>query len=188
GKTHKDVDYSKNISKEYWESAINTYLENKHDSLTSRNIPNEIKLFLNYYYRFLIDEDANRKKYFEVKFENGDINPEHEVKFDIEHIVPFEKFANFGGQIPMSVLGNLCYLAVKDNRSKRNNTIYEYSKDRPALTYDDDFIKMIDYPTYEELKFIDCPIDQFKSPFESLVSRREKKMINKFIAFITDSN
>ncbi len=185
GKTHTDVDYSKNISSDYWDKALSEYLDNKRDSLITRTIPNEIKMFLNYYYRFLIEEDANRKKYFEAKFDTGDTDPDHEIKFDIEHIVPFDKFANFGGQIPMSVLGNLCYLAVKDNRSKRDNTIYEYAKDRPALTYDTEFLKTIDYPSRDELNFINCPLAQFKEPYEKLVNKREKTMINKFISFIT---
>ena len=152
GKIQNDVDYSKNISEEYWKQAIKDYFESKRESLTERTIPNEIKLFLNYYYRFLIDEDANRRKFFEVKFEDGDTDPEHEIKFDIEHIVPYNKFETFNKQIPMSVLGNLCYLPVKDNRSKRDKTIYQFTDERPSITYDPIFKKTIDYPDEDDLK------------------------------------
>ena len=94
-KTHSDLDYSKNISSDSWNDALSTYLDNKRDTLITRSIPNEIKLFLNYYYRFLIKEDANRKEFFEAKFDGKDTKPEHQIKFDIEHIVPCEKFENF---------------------------------------------------------------------------------------------
>ena len=188
GKTHLDVDYSKNISSDFWTTALDDYLKNKRDALITRSIPNELKLFLNYYYRFLIDEDENRKKFFKIKFEDDDAKKEHEILFDIEHIVPCEKFKAFERKIPMSVLGNLCYLAVKDNRSKRNYTIYEYIKDRPAFTSEEAFLKTIDYPSRDRLNFIDCPFDQFKEPYEKLVAEREEKMIKKFILFITGSN
>lgn len=186
GKTNTDVDYSLSISSDYWNNAITPYLDSSRDSLTTRSIPAELKLFLNYYYRFLIKEDANRRKFFEAKFDDNDTDPEHVIQFDIEHIIPFDKFSNFKGQIPMSVLGNLCYLAVKDNRSKRDNTIYDYAKDRPALTYNQDFLRTIDYPSREELNFINCPLDQFKTPYEDLVKRRETTMVQKFIKFITE--
>lgn len=49
--------------------------------------------------------------------------------FDINHIVPVEKFKKISSNPPMSALGNLCYLPVKDNRTKRDKTIYEYAGD-----------------------------------------------------------
>ena len=175
-----DTDYSKNISTEKWKEAFNNYLNENRDNLNTRTIPNEIKLFLNYLYRLMIKEDANREKYFQKKTENGE-----EVIFDIEHIVPFEKFSSFGGKIPMSVLGNLCYLPVKDNRSKRNHTIYEYAMDRPSLVHNQEFLNMIDYPSAQTLQsFIDCSIEQFKGPYEKMVNDREQKMVNKLLDLI----
>lgn len=179
-----DIDYSLNISSDFWSDALKTYLDSSRDGLTSRSIPNEIKLFLNYYYRKLIEEDANRKKYFEAKYDDNDT--ENKIVFDIEHIVPFDKFSKFNNQIPMSVLGNLCYLPVKDNRSKRDNTIYEYTKDRPSLTFNQEFLQIIDYPKSEDLNFINTPINQFKPAYENLIVNRENNMINKFIKFITE--
>ena len=53
--------------------------------------------------------------------------------------------------------------------------------DRPSLTYNSDFLEMIDYPLREELSFISCPLDQFKEPYETLLDAREKNMKDKFI-------
>lgn len=175
-----DTDYSTNISNDYWKSAITSFFSENRSSLNTRTIPNEIKLFLNYLYRLLIMEDANRQKYFKKQTDNGE-----EITFDIEHIVPYEKFSNFDGKIPMSVLGNLCYLPVKDNRSKGKYTIYEYAMNRPSLIHNQEFLDMIDYPAPETLSsFIDCSIEQFKEPYENMVKNREEKMINKFLELI----
>lgn len=174
-----DTDYSAGISTDTWKEALTNYINDNRDNFNTRSIPTEEKLFLNYLYKLLIDEDANRSKYFVKKTDSGE-----ELVFDIEHIVPFDKFSKFNGQIAMSVLGNLCYLPVKDNRSKRDHTIFEYALDRPSLTFNQEFLDMIDYPSRESLNFIDCTIDQFKTPFETLVKNREKKMLDKFIKLI----
>ena len=64
---HDDYDsnlYSAGISRETWDEVINTFYTNIRSSAVSRTISNESKLFLNYYYKMLIDEDANRERYF----------------------------------------------------------------------------------------------------------------------------
>ena len=174
-----DVDYSKGLSKESWEEVIKAYFASTRESSYSRTIQNETKLFMNYLYRLLIDEDANRAKYFEKQKED-----ENEIEYDIEHIVPFVKFGSFDEEIPASVPGNLCYLPVKDNRSKRDNTIYEYAKDRPSLTYNNDFLEMINYPSREDLSFINCPYSQFITSYNKMISEREQKMIEQFLSLI----
>ena len=86
--------------------------------------------------------------------------------------------------LPMTTLGNLCYLPVKDNRSKRDKTIYEYALDRPSLTYNDSFIQTINYPSREDLSFIDCAYEQFNQPYTTLVEKRAKAIIDDFISLI----
>ncbi len=167
--------YFTNISVESWDTAIINYIENTNPTCTTRNIPNEYKLLMNYLYKMMINEDANRKKYFERRIDENTT-----VEFDIEHIVPVNKFSKFDEDLPMSSLGNLCYLGIKDNRSKRDHTIYEYAMDRPALTYDSEFLKVIDYPSREELSFVDCPLDQFVGPFNEMVEKRQTSIVTKF--------
>ncbi len=173
--------YVTNISKTVWQDALSTYIDNTNPSCTSRSIPVEYRLFLNYLYKMLIDEDANRGNFFKKSNPEGDT-----IEFDIEHIVPVNKFSNFDEDLPMSALGNLCYLGVKDNRSKRDHTIYEYAMDRPALTYDSEFLELIDYPGRDELAFSDCPLDQFKTPYDDMVSNRQDSMITKFVDLVVN--
>ncbi len=106
------------------------------------------------------------------------------IEFDIEHIVPVAKFEKFNDTYPISDFGNLCYLPVKDNRSKRDHTIYEYAMDRPSLTYDEKFLSFIDYPHKEELVFIDTTENKFKGSYTALIEKREHLMIDKFTKLI----
>ena len=171
-----DYLYSSNISREAWEKALNDYFKTMKESATSRTISNETKLFLNYLYKLMMEKDRNVQKYFEVEKED-----EKKIIFDIEHIVPIHKFSKFDEELPISALGNLCYLAVKDNRAKGEYTIYEYALDRPALTFEEGFKNIIDYPNREDLSFIDCPYDQFVEPYNNLIENRERRLICKYV-------
>ena len=171
--------YSKSINKETWEECLPEYFDGIKETVTGRNITTETKLFLNYLYKLMIEEDANVKRYFEIKEEGGKT-----VVFDIEHVVPYNKFKDFDEDLPISALGNLCYLPVKDNRSKGEYTIYEYALDRPSLVQNEKFLQIIDYPKKENFSFIDCPYDQFEGPYTNMVKNREEKMIKKYIDLI----
>lgn len=176
----KGVDtYVSNISRETWTEALNKYIEKNKPAATSRTIDNETKLILNYLYKLLIKEDRNRADYFVKKDGQG-----NDVEFDIEHIAPVDKFKKFDKDLPMSSLGNLCYLPVKDNRSKRDKTIYEYAGDRPSLTFNQEFLDLIKYPSREQLEFLDYKFDEFKKSFEQLLNDREKSIVTQFIALI----
>lgn len=168
--------YFSDISQEYWKKALDSF---EYETNT-RTIPDELRLLLNYYYQLMIKRDANLLKYFCKKTDEGD-----EIAFDIEHIVPCNKFEDKKNKgLPMTTLGNLCYLPVKDNRSKRDKTIYEYALDRPSLTYNDSFIQTIKYPSREELSFIDCAYDQFIQPYTTLVEKRAQDIIEEFISLM----
>lgn len=168
--------YTTNISRELWNSTLKEYIEKTKPSTTSRTIENETKLILNYYYKLLLKEDKNREEYFKKNDSQG-----NEIVFDIEHIVPYDKFKNIDEDLPISTLGNLCYLPVKDNRSKRDKTIYEYAGDRPSLTHNTEFLTMIDYPSSTELEFIDYASEQFKISYSNFSTNRETKIVNKFV-------
>lgn len=175
-----EIDYTAGISKNNWVNTLDSFFNTIRENGTNRNISDESRLFLNYYYRLMIEEDANRGKFFERQTEDG-----KELLFDIEHIVPVAKFQNLIDAYPISAIGNLCYLAVKDNRSKRDHTIYEYALDRPALTFNENFLEMIDYPAREELTFINCKDNQFGEPYEALIKKREERISAKFVNLIT---
>lgn len=171
--------YNNNISRSNWETALKDYIEAVKNTATTRTIDNDIKLIMNYLYKMMIKEDKNRENYF-VKVDSKG----NEIVFDIEHIVPYAKFARFEEDLPVSALGNLCYLPVKDNRSKRDKTIYDYAEDRPSLTFNEEFLKLIDYPSREELEFKDCSFEEFKGPYNELITKREGLMISKFLDLI----
>ena len=173
--------YYRSISYDEWEQQILTFSSNLKDSAITRTIDSESKLFLNYYYRLLIKEDRNREKYFLAK---ADVD-EKPISFDIEHIVPVEKFDSFEEELPISAIGNLCYLAVKDNRSKGSLTIYEYADNRPALTYDNSFLSLIDYPSKQDLSFVNSPIEQFRPAYLNLINKREDAIRERFCMLIT---
>lgn len=169
--------YVTNISKDTWKDVLSKYMTSIKQDATTRTIANDTKLLLNYYYRLLIKEDYNRLNYF--KPSGGD-----DIVFDIEHIAPVDKFKNEDRTLPMSSLGNLCYLPVKDNRSKRNKTIYEYAGDRPSLTFNQDFLDLIDYPSRDNLAFVDCHGDDFNIGFTSMINRRETAFVHKFVELL----
>ena len=167
----KEDMYYSDISKDTWKMALSSF-EYETDN---RTIPNELRLFMHYYYKMLIQEDANRERYFVRNTQEGE-----EIQFDIEHIVPYSRFAK-NTDLARTSLGNLCYLPVKDNRSKREHTIYEYALDRPSLTYNQEFLDLILYPTREDLSFIDCGEEQFKDPYNRMIESRQERIIKKFI-------
>lgn len=170
--------YVTDIPQTRWEDILSKYFDKLKASASSRIIDNDTKLFLNYYYRLLIREDNNRNKFF-IKQGIED------AIFDIEHIAPVDKFKKFSEDLPISAVGNLCYLPVKDNRSKRDKTIYEYAADRPSLTFNDEFLKLIDYPEEKRLRFVNFVFDDFKKEYEAMIERRESTMLQKFYELIS---
>ena len=164
--------YTKQVSRENIKNAFTDYCTDVKPKATSRSIENASKLFMNYYYKMLILEDRNRETYF--RRDDG-------VVFDIEHIVPVIKFGENKEKTPMSAIGNLCYLPVKDNRSKRDKTIYQYADDRPSLTFEPNFLSIIDYPMREELEFIDYSKEDFITSFTAFIEKREERIIAKFV-------
>lgn len=152
--------------------SIKNYFDDLKLRALTRSIESSSKLLLNYYYKLMMKEDKNRASYFEKK---------NSIFFDIEHITPVIKFGENKNKLPISAFGNLCYLPVKDNRSKRDKTIYQYADDRPSLTFDDKFLKFIDYPSREGLEFIDYSLDEFSTHYIKLIEDREEKVLSKIV-------
>ena len=168
-----------NIDAGEWKSVYDEYCKGQRETAVGRSIPSESKLFLNYLYRLLINEDKNRENYFLAR-KDGRFS----ISFDIEHITPYAKFVDKDKDIPASALGNLCYLPAKDNRSKGEATLYEYSGDRPSLMLKPDFQELIDYPSQEDLDFIEASKVTFITKYNQLLDAREQKLYDRFIKLI----
>ena len=169
--------YTSRISREALGDAIDDYYEESHEKAITRSVDNSTKLFLNFLYKLLIKEDRSRANYF--RHGEGSF-------FDVEHITPVAKFGDNEMKLPMSSIGNLCYLPVKDNRSKRDKTIYQYADERPALVFNDAFLKIIDYPSRTEFEFLDYAQDEFKTSFLALIEKRESLIKKNLIDLMMD--
>ena len=175
--------YTNRVSRESLSDAFNEYCADLREKALTRAIDNSSKLFLNYLYKLMIKEDRNRESYFQQK-ETPD--GKNGVYFDIEHITPVAKFDDNKMKLPISALGNLCYLPVKDNRSKREKTIYQYADERPSLVFDDQFKSTIDYPSREDFEFLDYAPEEFNKSYLKLVDKREASIKDKLVNLMMD--
>lgn len=178
-KTNK---YTFDVLRDSIKKSLDEFLEDSFNKSVGKTADVTTKLILNYYYK--LKESKSGKVYFKPEDEvsSGDVT----YTFDIEHIVPKDKFERFGNKVfSKSFLGNLCYLSIKDNRSKKEKTLYEYADERPALILNGDFVDFINYPTREELSFINCDYDSFKTKFDIMVKGRSKKITEELIDLLS---
>jgi hypothetical protein len=142
----------------------------------------DIRLFLNYLFRMKYSLDKNIDKYFKNDNENGTY-----FSFDIEHIVPKKRILslNLEKYIPISATGNLCYLAIKDNRAKGSKTVYEYLDERKIATPNKEFLELINYPEPSLIKFINQSGDIFKDSYNKFLTNREIGLKKVFIELIS---
>ena len=174
--------YSSKIDDNEWKEMFNK-LKKVQLEENPTQVSNKSKLFVDYLIKFKIKSDPKLKeKYFKSKDES------EPLLIDIEHIVPIDRVkriyevANVGiGGTHLSSIGNLCYLTAKVNRAKRDKTIYEDQKDRPGYIVDPEFVKFVDYPLEEELKFIDKKFDIFANKFNNFMNDRYDKLVEEFI-------
>ena len=141
GELHRIINddkyYFTQISKERWNSSLNnwfiTSLE-KRDFKQVKNPQPIEKLFLNYVY----------SDKFSSKDEKSQDN------FDIEHLCTKKimkdiMVKNHWEQgLPVSSIGNICYLPEYDNRKKQENTIYQDKKYLKYLEENDKSLKDIE--------------------------------------------
>lgn len=175
--------YTNKVSRDTLSEAFNEYCAELREKALTRAIDNSSKLFLNYLYKLMIKEDKNREIYFQHQEAS---NGKNGVYFDIEHITPVARFDDNKMKLPISALGNLCYLPVKDNRSKRDKTIYQYEDERPSLVFDENFKSTIDYPSRTDLEFLDYAPNEFKKYYLALVDKREVSIKEKLVNLMMD--
>ena len=120
-------------------------------------------------------------------------------KFDIEHLAPKEQLKktikSHGWEgLPISCVGNLCYLPERDNRKKKSNTLYQ---DKGYLDYlkskGTDIKQIEDKYSFTEEKdldwlnnlYADADYDIFLSNYISFLRKRFEKMKGLFYSSLS---
>lgn len=167
--------YTKTISNDEWNTALLALRENQLQEVTTQ-INTKAKIFIDYLVKFKITEDRALERYFESKI-------------DYEHIIPQQKInlqltAAEKKIFPISSLGNICYLASKDNRSKHESTLYEYSEDRPSFSLNKQYLNLISYPSKEDINFIDNRSEEFKIRYREFIELRVDSLIEEMKKYL----
>lgn len=167
--------YTKTISNDEWNTALLALRENQLQEVTTQ-INTKAKMFIDYLVKFKIMEDRALERYFESKI-------------DYEHIIPQQKInlqlTSAEKKIfPISSLGNICYLASKDNRSKHESTLYEYSEDRPSFSLNKQYLSLISYPSKEDINFIDNRSEEFKIRYREFIELRVDSLIEEMKKYL----
>lgn len=175
--------YSRNISKEEWDQALGEFENNQIYESTS-TISLKSKIFLDYLIKFKLQEDRNLVKYF-IKNQNSNLK----IRIDYEHIVPQKRIEMQIGRsnikdYPVSSIGNLCYLASTDNRSKKEKTLYEFAEGRPSYICDSEYLNLVNYPEKEELNFLDYSSVEFDKKYKEFISNRINCLILEFKMYL----
>lgn len=175
--------YATNISPNEWNEVLQMFKENQIYE-TGTTISLKSKLFLDYLIKYKLEEKPELRKYLLSNNDNSNI------KIDYEHIIPQKRIeTNIKGlftakTFPISSLGNLCYLSSNDNRSKKDKTIYEYIENRPSYITDKEYLNLINYPTKEELRFIDYSTTEFEIEYKKFINTRIDYLIKEFKEYV----
>lgn len=167
-----------------WTKSLDDFMDSQMG--VAKTIPQKNKLFINYLTKLKLKDEPEFKVYFQSKYE-GDEND-----IDFEHITPQKIISNCIKDLssakqkryPFSAVGNLCYLSAKDNRSKRDKTIYENMKDRPAYVQDEKYLSFIDYPKEDQLDFLHLNNTQFRERYEVFVDNRQNELKSEFVELV----
>lgn len=177
--------YINNISINEWEQVMAEFRENQLNEETSQ-ISLKSKLFIDYLTKMKLKEVPSYIVYTQTKFDDK------KIKIDFEHICPQKRIeeqikAKSKGEIknfPISSVGNLCYLASRDNRAKKEKTLYEYVENRPSYVVAKDYLSFIDYPDKDELRFINYESSEFEREYKSFITNRLDFLIREFIEYL----
>lgn len=184
---HRDLNNEKakkywfNLKWADWEFGMQSFVDAQ-DSI-SKTIPQKNKLFID----FLIKNKLALHPQYNIHFNNND--DEKSGYLDFEHITPKKRIKSHikdlttrkQNNYPISSIGNICYLTTKDNRAKREKTIYEFGKDRPSYTFNTDYLTFILYPDKEQLNFINCNNADFRDGYEKFIRERAENLKKEFL-------
>ena len=167
--------YWNRISDDEWRSCFTHLFSIQKDS--PKAISKNNKLFIDLYTKLNLEFNYPIQM---TKFKKFIDDNKKDIKLDYEHITPKKRIESKLGSkqsaIAISRIGNLCYLSIADNRSKGKKTIYEFLNDRPALDIKDEYLNAVDYPSINEIDFLDCNVDEFIKGFDKLIKERENRL------------
>lgn len=174
--------YWHNITTTDWDFAVQKLIDSQ--DTVNKTIPQKNKIFIDFLMKLKRKEQPKFHKYF--------IDQGEKSYLDFEHIVPKKVVESHikdltGPQqkvYPISAIGNLCYLSVKDNRSKRDKTIYEFIDDRPAYTYDEEYLGYVVYPSSAELNFLKYDNVSFRDSYSEFIKNRNNQLAREFLDLI----
>ena len=176
--------YWHTISRGDWSKALDDFMDSQMS--VAKTIPQKNKIFLNYLTKLKLQKQPEYKVYFQNKYESD------KNDIDIEHIAPQKIITSCIKDLPtsqqkrypFSAVGNLCYLSSKDNRSKRDKTIYENMKDRPSYVQDEGYFSFICYPSEDELDFLHLNNTQFREQYERFIEARQNRLKDDFLELV----
>lgn len=176
--------YDRVISWENFEQVLDVYYNTINSERNERkqvaNPKEPEKLILNLIYAFI----------FRASDQNDDSN------YDIEHLAPKalmkEKISKYREdfRLPISSIANLCLLPEYDNRTKRDNTLYQ---DIEYLNKIHDISKIEEkysFTTKNDFDWLekDLTEDQFKTAYLKFLDQRFKKMKEKIYTSLFVNN
>lgn len=177
--------YWYDIPIEDWEEAIDKFMDSQ--ETVGKGVPQKNKLFIDFLTKQKIIENRNYDKFFT----EGNISNK-KFPLDIEHIIAKKVLSDHikeldeeeVPQVPISAVGNLCYLTAKSNRGKKYYTLHENMEGRPEYFMNPDFQDCILYPTEEELKFKDYDNERFFDEYDKFIDKRQAKLKEEFLKLI----
>ena len=158
--------YLHGIPDEWWNSALHEWLAEQ-EKKNSKSIDIVKKLFLNYMFNLTNSTTTSKK-------------------FDIEHIVPQKRIERRFRNGAISAVGNLCILPEFENRSKKDQTLYEYFDERVSTaSLDEQEIQdKYFYPTRSEIDFVKN--ENFtQDSYLKFLKNRHDFLAQKFIKLIS---
>lgn len=177
--------YWYDIPIEDWEEALDKFMDSQKS--VGKSVPQQNKLFIDFLTKMKTNENPNYEKFFtEENFTNK------KFPLDIEHIIAKKVLSDHINeldeeeepQVPISAVGNLCYLTAKSNRGKKHYTLHEDMEGRPEYFMNPKFKDCILYPTEEELKFKDYDNERFFDEYDKFIDDRQAKLKEEFLRLI----
>ncbi len=120
--------------------------------------------------------------------ESSGIKNDGKNNADFEHIY-VRKYINKAKNntdlvVPGAHLGNVCLLTEYENRKKKENTLYFTNEKHSTFNLDKDYLNLISYPIYEDIKFVDTMEvnEENVSKMSNVIEKRSKAIINALIS------
>jgi hypothetical protein len=156
-----------------------SWFEKIRQKSTGKTVANDTRLFFNYIYKMKLKENRN---YYDFFFSKDNTTQKDTLKFDYEHIIPIQKFKseNLIKILPVSTIGNMCYMPVKENRSKKDVNLHVYTERFKSLSLNKDFLNFVYYPDSNEIPFTEYQKNEFIKHYEEFINKREKFLIEEF--------